>query len=288
MQAGASCVALPARGGEPPAQLAHKSQPASDTERTEAIDFPAQFQLHRQNCVEAQVAKLVDKQSSLVTHLRTIFPPDCDQHASLSPDALRRAQRNQVLERKHNEQAQAVRDREVKRKRELGITEAAEGFMRSKGHNPTDLARRGDLLRLQAGGRDTNGNWVNTSKDGSPSILQHRRLWQETDKRSVGAEVLKAATAQVEQVMRVQSRKDVQHPEVQASNRAHLGPLPPSLPASPPNMEADTPRDILEPSGPMSMEVDTSDSAPLTAETPATLSATAGAPWPTLRVSYSG
>ena len=135
--------------GEQPAQLTHESQPASDPERTAAIDFPAQFQFHRQNCVEAQVAELVGKQSSLVANLRTIFPPDCDRRASLSPDALRRAQRDQVLERKHNEQAQAVYDREVERKRELGITEAAEGFMRSRGHNPTDLARRGDLLKLQ-------------------------------------------------------------------------------------------------------------------------------------------
>ena len=94
------------------------------------------------------------------------------------------------------------------------------------------------------------------------------------------------ATAQVERVVRVQTRKDVRHLKTQVSNRAHLGTFPPSLPASPPNMEAETPRDIIEPSGPMSIEVDTPISAPLTAETPATLPAMAGPPWPTLRVSY--
>ena len=175
------------------------------SERKAVIDFPAQFQLHLQNGVDAQVAELVNKQSSLVANLRTILPPDCDQRAPLSPDALRRTQSDQVLERKRNEQALAVHAREVKRQRELGITEAAEEYVRSKGHNPADLARRRDLLKLQAGGHDTNGNWVNSSKDGSTLLLQRNRLWQETGERNVCAEVSKEATAQVKQVARVQT-----------------------------------------------------------------------------------
>ena len=74
MQAGASHVALPALGGEQPAQLTHESQPASDPERTAAIDFPAQFQFHRQNCVEAQVAELVGKQSRTTDESFTSSP----------------------------------------------------------------------------------------------------------------------------------------------------------------------------------------------------------------------
>ena len=160
--------------------------------------------------------------------------------------------------------------------------------MRIKGYNPTDLAMRGNLLKLQTGGRDINGNWVNSSKDGSTSILQSHRLWQETDKRTVCAEVLKAATAQVEQVTRVQTRKEVRHRDTRVSTRAHLGTSPLSPPASPPYMEAETPMDIIETSGPMPMKVDTSISTPLAAETPATLPATVGPPWPTLKVTYSG
>jgi hypothetical protein len=70
--------------------------------------------------------------------------------------------------------------------------------------------------------------------------------------------VLKAATAQVEWFARVQNRKEVRHRDTQVSSRAHLGTSPLSPPASPPYMEAETPMDIIEPSGPMSMEADTS------------------------------
>ena len=281
-------VAMSGLGGEQPLQQTSENQLSSDSERQAVIDFPAQFQLHLQNGVDAQVAGLVNKQSSLVANLRTISPPDCDQRVPLSADALRRAQIDQARERKHNAQARAVHAREVKRKQELGIMTVAEAHMRSNGHNPTDLVRRRDLLELQAGGQDTNGNWVNSSKDGGPSLLQRKRLWQETDERTVCAEVSKAATAQVEQVVRVQTRKEARHLETQVDIRAHLCTSPSSPPASPPHTEAESPMDTIEPSGPISMEVDTPNLTPLTAETPATLPATVGPPWPTLKVTHAG
>ena len=281
-------VAMSGLGGEQPLQRTSENQLSSDSERKAVIDFPAQFQLHLQNGVDAQVARLVNKQSGLVANLRIISPPDCDQRVPLSADALRRAQSDQVRERQHNAQARAVHAREVKRKQELGITTVAEVHMRSNGYNPTDLVRRRDLLELQAGGKDTNGKWVNSSKDGGPSLLQRKQLWQETDERTVCAAVSKAATAQVEQVARVQTRKEAHHLETQIDIRAHTGTSPPSPPASPPHTEAESPIDTTDPSGPISMEVDPLNLTPLTAEPSATLPATVGPPWPILKVQHAG
>ena len=79
---------------------------------------------------------------------------------------------------------------------------------------------------------------MNSSKDGGPSLLQRKRLWQETEERTVCAEVSKAATAQVEQVVRVQTRKEAHHLETQIDIRAHPCTSPSSPPASTPQRKA--------------------------------------------------
>ena len=132
--------------------------------------------------------------------LRICFPPDCDKYPSLSRDAQRQAESDQVLQKKNGEKAKAVHARDATRKLELEISLVAEGFLRAIGYNLTDLTRRCQLLQLQEGRRDSNGNWVVPSNDGSTSLLRSSSLYQESIARNVDQVVSKEATSQIAHV----------------------------------------------------------------------------------------
>ena len=165
--------------------------PSSVQKGLAPIDFLAQFLLFQNSGIGAQVAEKVNQGIRWVSDLRICCPPECDQYPSLTRDAHRRAESDQVLQKRHSEKAKAVHTRDAARKLELELSLVAEEYLLGKGHNPTDLTRRRQLLQLQAGGCDSNGNWVVPSKDGSTSLLRSNLLYQETIARRVDQVVSK-------------------------------------------------------------------------------------------------
>jgi hypothetical protein len=179
-------------------QLMPQYPPSSVQKESAPIDFPAQFLLFQNSGIGAQVAEIVNQGVRWVSDLRVCCPPACDQYPSLTRDAHLRAESEQVLQKRHREKAKAVHTRDVARNMELKLALVAEEYLLEKGHNPTDLTRRRQLLQLQSEGFDFNGNWVVSSTEGSMSLLRNNPLYQATTARSVDKVVSKEATSQID------------------------------------------------------------------------------------------
>ena len=157
-----------------------KTPPNGPTERAE-IDFPGRF-LHLQTAgVGAQVRDMVTNATRWIDDLRRCFPPGGDRAPPLGAIELLMAERTQAYQQEHAKVAMTVHLRTEKRRLELELAVVAEGYLREIGFSATDLCdltRRVNMLTLQEGGHDSNGNSIISSRTGGTSLYCSSPLYR--------------------------------------------------------------------------------------------------------------
>ena len=175
-----------------------------DSPKSAEIDFPGRF-LHFQTAgVGAQVRAMVTNATRWIDDLRRCLPPGGDRAPPLDTIALLMAESTQAYHQEQAKVALTVRLRTEKRRLELELAVAAEGYLREIGFSDTDLCdltRRVRMLTLQEGGHDANGNSIISSRTGGTSLYSSSRLYRELSTKDDKV-VDKEATVQTSKVDR--------------------------------------------------------------------------------------